>query len=80
MFTGEFGQNVHAILFSFFPTGPSDEYDSALSRKYTGQFVPFSPVSVDVSFYEKKLGKNDNHMVNHVKKTKNNRFSLVFHG
>ena len=37
----------HAIFFSFFPTGPSDEYDSAPSRKYTGQFVPFSPASVN---------------------------------
>ena len=36
----------HAIFFSFFPTGPSDEYDSAPSQKYTGQFVPLSPVSV----------------------------------
>ena len=46
MSTGEFGQKGHAIFFSFFPTGPSDDYDSAPSRKYTGQFVPFSPVSV----------------------------------
>ena len=25
----------HAIFFSFFPTRPSDEYDSAPSRKYS---------------------------------------------
>ena len=45
MSTGEFGQKWTRV-FSFFPTGPSDEYDSAPSRKYTGQFVPFSPGSV----------------------------------
>ena len=30
-----------------FPTRPSDEYDSAPSRKYTAHFVPCSPVSVN---------------------------------
>ena len=47
--TGEFGpkcaQRHHAIYFTKFPTRPSDEYDSAPSRKYTAHFVPFSPVS-----------------------------------
>ena len=33
----------HAIFFSFFPTGPSDEYDSAENT-----LAPFSPVSVKV--------------------------------
>ena len=36
-------QRHHAIFFSFFPTRPSDEYDSAPSRKYSRQILNVLP-------------------------------------
>ena len=47
--------------FSSLFSGPSDEDDSAPSREYTGQFVPFSPVSVnklDKNFFSQLAIKN----------------------
>ena len=47
-FSGRYPVPIVTINFLFFSTGPSDEYDSAPSRKYTGRFVPLSPVSVNL--------------------------------
>ena len=63
--TGEDSKLVHRRIWSKvcrappryllveFPTRPSDEYDSAPSRKYIAHFVPLSPVSVNL--YLKKF-------------------------
>ena len=62
--TGENSKLVHRriapkcprFFLLFLKMRPSDEYDSAPTRKYTGHFVLFSPVSV--SRAEKKTKKN----------------------